>query len=193
MTAAGRGEGAIPAHPEGISRSPQLSQGHPRQCHPWVLQGWLAPCAPQAPARDPGGTLGAVSQRGRLARALPSPALKPEGNHADPPAPLLPSRVLPVPPPWASPPRDQPLPLTPAAGSASADGGRQAGARGRRQRFEQALQGKLNKMAQPRRRGSVVFSQSRNKTDAQTVLCKQFNLPDALIQKRMRRGRRGER
>lgn len=90
VTAAGCGEGAIPAHPEGISRSSQLSQGDPRQCHPWVLQGWLAPCAPQAPARDPGGTLGAVSQRGRLARALPSPAFKPEGNHADPPTSAAP-------------------------------------------------------------------------------------------------------
>lgn len=69
----------------------------------------------------------------------------------------------------------------PVAGSGAAALRLMAGARGRRQRFEQALQGKLNKMAQPRRLGSVVFSQSRNKTDAPTVLCKQFNLPDALI------------
>lgn len=59
--------------------------------------------------------------------------------------------------------------------------------------FEQALRGKLNKMAQPQRRGGGVFSQSRHKADAQTVLCKQFNLPNALISRRTRLGRRGER
>lgn len=48
-------------------------------------------------------------------------------------------------------------------------------------------------MAQPQRRGGGVFSQSRHKADAQTVLCKQFNLPNALISRRTRLGRRGER